>query len=93
MIMTIALYGLKTSAKALKLYFSTSFKEIGYKSCPVYLDIYMKAERDNNNNNKYLSYMLVYLNDYLCVYHELDPVMKDLKLRYKLIGDSFGAAN
>ena len=34
--------------------------------------------------------MLVYVNDCLLVHHDPNPVMEDLKSRYKLKGDSYG---
>ena len=50
----------------------------------------MKPET-NEAGLAYWLYMLVYVDDCLCVHHDPDPVMEDLKSQYKLKGDSYGA--
>lgn len=89
MIITRALYGLKTSDKILRTFFARSLTEINYKFCPADPDVYMKPERDYNGN-QYWSYMLVYVNDCRSVHNNSNPIMEDLKSRYKLKGDSYG---
>ena len=42
MVVTRALYGLKTSAKAWQSFFGVSLNQMGYKSCPAYPDVYMR---------------------------------------------------
>jgi hypothetical protein len=89
MIITRALYGLKSSAKAWRDFFKVSLDEMGYKSCPADPDVYMKAEC-TKEGHEYWSYMLVYVDDCLLVHHDPDPVMEELKSRYTLKKDAYG---
>ena len=44
MVITRALYGLKTSAKAWREFFACSLKDMGYRSCCADPDVWMKPE-------------------------------------------------
>ena len=89
MIIVRALYGLKSSAKAWRTFFSKTLDSMGYKSCLADPDVYMKPMTDHKGN-KYWSYMLVYVDDCLLVHHEPDPVMEELKTHYSLKNDTHG---
>ena len=84
MVITRALYSLKTSAKAWSEFFGKLLKEMGYTSCVTDPDIWMKPET-NNGGYRYWSYMLVYVDDCLFVYHAPGPEMEKLKSQYKNI--------
>ena len=75
-----ALYGLKSSAKAWRTFFSNSLAEMGYTSCRADPDVYMKKQCDEEGN-KYWSYMLVYVDNCLLVHHDPGPTMNELKRR------------
>ena len=79
MIITRALYGLKASAEAWRIFFSKSLKEMGYTLCVADPYVYMK-KKVNKEGYKYWSYVLVYIDDCLLVYHDPNPIMEDLKL-------------
>ena len=89
MVITRALYGLKTSAKAWSEFFRKSLKEMGYKSCVADPDVWMKPAT-NKEGYKYWAYMLVYVDDCLLVHHASGPEMEKLKSRYKLKNDFYG---
>ena len=89
MVITRALYCLKTSAKAWSEFFGKSFKEMGYTSCVANLDIWIKSPT-NNEGYKYWPYMLEYVDDCLAIHHDPGPVMEELKSRYKLKNDTYG---
>ena len=89
LIVVRALYGLKSSAKAWRTFFSNSLAEMGYTSCRADPDVYMKKQCDKEGN-KYWSYMLVYVDDCLLVHHDPGPTMDDLKRRYSLKNDAYG---
>ena len=89
MVITRALYGLKTSAKAWSEFFGKSLKEMGYTPCAADPDVWMKPLA-NKKRYSYWSYMLVYVDDCLAVHHDPGPVMEDLKSRYKLKNDTYG---
>ena len=44
----------------------------------------------NDKGFTYWSYMLVYINNCLAVYHNPGPEMEELKSRYKLKNDTYG---
>ena len=64
MVITRALYGLKTSAKAWSEFFGKSLKEMGYTSCDADPDVWMNTQI-NKEGYKYWAYMLVYVDDCL----------------------------
>jgi hypothetical protein len=76
MVITQALYGLKSSAKAWRTFFSKSLDEMNYKSCIADPDVYMKAEC-TKDGHAYWSYMLVYVDDCLLIHHDPNPVMEE----------------
>ena len=82
---------MKISAKAWSLFFAASFKEMGCTLCVANPDVYTKMEVYKEGYKQW-SYMLVYIDDYLCVHHKSDPVMEDLKSQYKLKGDIYGVS-
>ena len=89
MVITTALYGLKTSAKAWSDFFGKLLKEMGYTPCVADPDVWMKPQV-NKEGYSYWSYMLVYVDDCLAVHHDPGPVMEELKSRYKLKNDTYG---
>ena len=89
MVITRALYGLKTSAKAWSEFFGKSLKEMGYTSCVADPDVWMNNQT-NKEGYKYWAYMLVYVDNCLLVYHDPGPVMEELKSQYSLKNDLYG---
>ena len=89
MVIIRVLYDLKTSAKAWSEFFDKSLKEMRYTPCVANPNVWMKSQT-NNDCYSYWSYMLVYVNDYLAVHHDPEPVMEDLKSCYKLKNDTYG---
>ena len=66
MVITRALYCLKTSVKAWSEFFGKSLKKMGYTSYVANPNVWMKFQT-NNDGYSYWSYMLVYIDDYLAV--------------------------
>ncbi len=76
-----ALYGLKSVDQALHEHLANCRHSLGYKSCLDGPDLWYKAytwKGDNGNNKSYYSYMLVYVNDILCIHTDPDSVLKVL---------------
>ena len=69
MVISRALYGLKTSGKTWSEFFGRSLKEIGVTSCVAHPNICMKPQT-TKESYKYWSYILVYVDDCLAVYHD-----------------------
>ena len=89
MMVTKALYGLKSSAKAWRTFFAASLETLGYKSCEADPDVFMKKECDFSGQ-PYWSYMLVYVDDCLLINHDPNPTMEKLKKMYKMKRDAYG---
>ena len=60
MVITRALYGLKTRAKAWSKFFGKSLKAMGYTPCVADPDVWMKPQV-NKEGYFYWSYLLIYL--------------------------------
>ena len=89
MVITRALYGTKSAAKAWKDYFQQSLEALGYLPCRADENVYMKPKR-KPNGTKYWAYLLVYVDDCLAVDHMPNDVMEKLMKEYKLKNDEFG---
>ena len=89
MIIHKALYGLKSSGAARKQHLSSSIKSLGFKSSRGDPDLYLRAAC-KPDGTEYYEYMLVYVDDILCISHATAPIMKDLATRYWLKEGSIG---
>ena len=89
MIITRALYGLKTSANAWSEFFGQLLNEVGYTPCIADPDVWIEPTV-NNIAFSYWSYMLIYMDDCLALYQDPRPVIEDFKSCYKLNNDMYG---
>ena len=89
MVITRALYGTKSAAKAWRDYFQESLEALGYSPCRADENVYMKPRR-KPDGSKYWSYLLVYVDDCLCVDFFPSEVMEKLRAEYKLKNDEYG---
>ena len=53
-------------------------QELGYQSCNADPDLWMKAEYRPEDELKYYSYILCYVDDILCIHHDLKDVLNKL---------------
>jgi hypothetical protein len=64
---------------------------MGYTSCKADLDLWHKAETRPDDNVRYYAYILVYVDDIICIHHDamsvLDQINKYLPLKPTLVGD------
>ncbi len=66
---------------------------LGYKSCLADLDLCYKACTQKGDHGKiepYYSYMLFYVDDFLCIHEDPDSVLKVLNKYFPLKPDSVG---
>ena len=82
-IITRALYGLKSSGKAWRDHMAATLRDHGYTSCRADPDVWMRP-KTKVNGCQYWSYILVYTDDILVVDHEPQKVMEYLASRYTL---------
>ena len=86
-----ALYGLKSAGAAFRAYLASFMRQMGYTSCKADPDLWYKAETRPNDDAKYYAYILVYVDDILCIHHDalsvLDRINKCLPLKPTSVGD------
>jgi hypothetical protein len=82
-VITRALYGLRSSGKAWRDHMAATLRDYGYSSCRADPDVWMRP-KTKANGFKYWSYVMVYTDDILVVDHEPKSIMDYLASRYKL---------
>ena len=80
MIIERALYGLKSSGAAWRQMLSDSIKKMGFASSKGDPDLYFKPQV-KDDGTKYYEYLLVYVDDILCVSHKMAAIMEELAAR------------
>jgi hypothetical protein len=84
-----ALYGLKSSGAAWHSHLAETMSALGYKSCKADADVWFRpATKDCGH--KYYEYVLVFVDDILCVSHRAKKVMESLAALYRLKEDNKG---
>jgi len=92
MIIVRALYGLKTCGAAWRATFAQKLIEMGYKSTKADPDVWIQ-QGVKPNGFCYYEILLVYVDDILCVSHQLEKTMNKIKELYQLEDDSVGPPN
>ncbi|KAI2490433.1 Reverse transcriptase (RNA-dependent DNA polymerase) [Fragilaria crotonensis] len=82
-VITRALYGLRSSGKAWRDHMAATLRDHGYTSCKADPDVWMKP-RTKPDGFRYWSYILVYTDDILIVDHEPKVSMDYLASCYTL---------
>jgi Reverse transcriptase (RNA-dependent DNA polymerase) len=77
-----ALYGLKSSGARWWDHLANTLCDFGYTSCKADPDVWMKP-KSKPNGDKYWEYVLVYVDDILCISHESKKFMEMLQAKYK----------
>ena len=86
-----SLYGLKSAGAAFCAHLASFMRRMGYTSCKADPDLWLKAETIPDNNFKYYSYILCYVDDILVVHHDAMFILAQtnsyLPLKPSLVGD------
>jgi len=86
-----ALHVLKSAGAAFCAHLASFMQHMGYTSCKANPDLWMKEELRPDDNFKYYSYILVYVDDILVVHHNamsaLAQINNYLPLKPSLVGD------
>ena len=82
-VITRALYGLRSSGKAWRDHMAATLRDHGYTSCRADPDVWMRP-KTKTNGFRYWSYIMVYTDDILVVDHDPKSVMDYLASRYTL---------
>jgi hypothetical protein len=67
-----ALYGLKTAGSSFQRHLADCMQMIGYQSCKADPDLWYKAMDRPEDGFKYYGYVLLYVDDCLCINHDAE---------------------
>jgi hypothetical protein len=70
-----ALYGRKSAGAAFRAHLASFMHQMGYLSCKADPDLWLKAVTRPDVNVRYYAYILCYVDDILCIHHDLMSVM------------------
>ena len=79
-----ALYDLKLAGAAFRSHLTRYMESMGYQSCKVDLDLWLKPERRPEDEVKYDSYILCYVDDISCIHHNVDTMLEWLHKSFAL---------
>ena len=81
MIITKALYGLKSSGAAFRAFLAEHLHDIGYRSSQADNDVWMRPAT-NKNGFKYWEYVLCYVDDILAISQDPGKTMKSIQSKF-----------
>ena len=86
-----ALYGLKSAGAAFRNHLADCMSTLGYTSCLADQDLWYKPEVRPSDGHKYYSYILLYVDDVLCIHHDgvgaLNLIDKYFHMKEGSVGD------
>ena len=88
MLVTRALYGLKSSGAAFRSFLADHLHDMGFRSSFADPDVWMRpAVKDDGF--KYWEYVLCYVDDLLAISHNPTAIMKSIQTKFRLKDDKF----
>jgi hypothetical protein len=79
-----ALYGLKSAGEAFRNRLAECMKHVGWNPCRADRDLWMKAETCPDDGVLYWAYILIYVDDILCVHHDPGAPLAKLDEYFKM---------
>jgi hypothetical protein len=79
-----ALYGLKSAGAAFRNHLSECMKHLGWHPYRVDRDLWMKAETRPDDGVSYWAYILIYVDDILCVHHDPGSPLGNMDEYFKM---------
>jgi hypothetical protein len=79
-----ALYGLKSAGAAFRNHLTKCMKHLGWKSCRADRDLWMKHQKRSEDGFEYWAYIIIYVDDTLCVHHNPEDELVGLDKYFKL---------
>jgi hypothetical protein len=79
-----ALYGLKSDCAAFRNHLAECMKHLGWNPCRADRDLWMKAETRPDEGVLYWAYILIYVDDILCVHHDPGAPLEKLDGYFKM---------
>ena len=81
-----ALYGLKSSGAAFRAFLAEKLDDIGFKSSIADPDVWMR-KATKPSGERYYEYILIYVDDILCISHDARGPMNDIQATLKFKKD------
>jgi hypothetical protein len=79
-----SLYGLKATGAAFRNHLAEYMKHLGWNTCRADRDLWMKAETRPDDGVLYWAYIMIYVDDILCVYHDPGALLAKLDEYFKM---------
>jgi Reverse transcriptase (RNA-dependent DNA polymerase) len=73
-----ALYGLKSAGALFRNHLADCMRLLGYSSCLADADLWYKKAVRPDDGFKYYCYVLLYVDDILCVHHDAESVLREV---------------
>jgi ribosomal protein L31E len=85
-----ALYGLKTAGSSFQRHLADCMRMIGYQSCKADPDLWYKAMVRPEDGFKYYGYVLLYVDDCLCINHDAERALQEIDKYFPMKAGSIG---
>jgi hypothetical protein len=79
-----ALYGLKADGAYFRNHLAEYMKHLGWHPCRSDRDLWMKAEKCPDDGVSYWAYILIYVDDIVCVHHDPGSPLENLDEYFKM---------
>jgi hypothetical protein len=79
-----ALYGLKSAVADFRNHLAECMKQLGWKPCRADRDLWTNAETRPDDGVLYWAYILIYVDDILCVYNDPGAPLVNLDEYFKM---------
>jgi len=88
--MVRALYGLKSAGASFNRHISDCMRQLGYEPCWADPDLWYKPMIRPDDGFKYYAYILLYVDDCLCIHHDAEGALKELDKYFQMKPGSIG---
>jgi hypothetical protein len=85
-----ALYGLKSAGASFGKHIADCMRTMGYTSCKADPDIWMKAMVRPEDGFRYWAYILLYVDDVLCIHHNAEAAIREIDKYFPMKKGSIG---
>ena len=85
-----SLYGLKSSGAAFRNHLADCMRMMGYQPCLADRDLWYKEMVRPSDGHRYYAYILLYVDDALCIHHDAKGQLKHLDHYFKMKKGSIG---
>jgi hypothetical protein len=85
-----ALYGLKSAGASFSRHLADCMRNLGYTPCKADRDLWYKAVTRPDDGYEYYAYILLYVDDCLCIHHDATTALEELDKFFMMKKGSIG---